>query len=223
MADGGITPHDVYRSFWKCRDLEISMLWTRLTLLGAFMGLTYAGYGTLILKGVEGVRNWDVFHLAAIGASGFGLLFSVLWTMTAKGSKAWFERYEAMISFFQETYRDLGLFRKMANEDIVLSYLDYDRQNVARRSRPLDSDLFSQNGGAYSVSKIPIVMGQVSIVAWCAIGIAHAVACVVGRDTVIDFVRNVHVGAIAVTMVVMMVICAFIVCSCAGSSGLKGD
>lgn len=222
MADTKITPRDIYESFWKCRDLEISMLWTRLTLLGAFMGLTYAGYGTLILRSVDGIGNWDVFHLVAIGASSFGLLFSILWTTTAKGSKAWFERYEAMIAYFQETYKDLGLFERTAGEDLVLSYLDDDKRNVARRLRPLDTDLFSQHAGAYSVSKIPIVMGQVSIAAWCVIGIVHAVACVVGRRGILDFVRNVHVGAIAVAMVVVTAISACLVCSSVGSSALKG-
>lgn len=222
MATEKITPRDIYKSYWKCRDLEISMLWTRLTLLGAFMGLTYVGYGTLILKSVDGIVNWDVFHLVAIGASGFGLLFSILWTITAKGSKAWFERYEAMLAYFQETYKDLGFFARMADEDLVLSYLDYNNRNIVRRLQPVDSNLFSQHAGAYSVSKIPIVMGQVSIAAWGVIGIVHAVACVVGRRGILDFVQNVRVEAIAVTMVIVMAISAYFVCDCVGSSALKG-
>lgn len=219
---GRITPRDIYKSYWKCRDLEISMLWTRLTLLGAFMGLTYVGYGTLILKSVDGIGNWDAFHLVAIGASGFGLLFSILWTMTAKGSKAWFERYEAMLAYFQETYKDLGFFERMAGEDLVLSYLDYNNRNIVRRLQPIDSNLFSQYAGAYSVSKIPIVMGQVSIAAWGVIGIVHAVACLVGRRGILDFVQNVRVEVIAVTMVVVMVISACVICASVGSSALKG-
>ena len=34
----------IYNLLWDCRDLEIKMLWSRLTLLGAFMALTYTGY-----------------------------------------------------------------------------------------------------------------------------------------------------------------------------------
>ena len=148
----------VYSCLWQCRDLEIQMLWTRLTLLGAFMGLTYAGYGALILKGLDGIKNWEVFNLAAIGASAFGFLFSILWTTTAKGSKAWFERYEAMLAYFQKTYREHGLFESVPDEELILSYLDFDKRCIRRHLQPVDSNLLSQHAGAYSVSKIPIVM-----------------------------------------------------------------
>ena len=212
----------VYSCLWKCRDLEISMLWTRLTLLGAFMGLTYAGYGALILKGLDGVRNWEVFNLAAIGASAFGFLFSILWTTTAKGSKAWFERYEAMLSYFQETYKDLGLFEKVADVELILSYLDYNKRCIRKRLQPVDSNLFSQNAGAYSVSKIPIVMGQVSMAAWCAIGLVHVWACIQGEEVVRNLVHG-RVMYLAVLFVVLTVMCSVMICQSVGSSALKEE
>lgn len=221
MADR-ITMKSVYSCLWKCRDLEISMLWTRLTLLGAFMGLTYAGYGALILKGLDGVRNWEVFNLAAIGASAFGFLFSILWTTTAKGSKAWFERYEAMLSYFQETYKDLGLFEKVADVELILSYLDYNKRCIRKRLQPVDSNLFSQNAGAYSVSKIPIVMGQVSMAAWCAIGLVHVWACIQGEEVVRNLVHG-RVMYLAVLFVVLTVMCSVMICQSVGSSALKEE
>lgn len=217
-----ITMRSVYSCLWKCRDLEISMLWTRLTLLGAFMGLTYAGYGALILKGLDGVRNWEVFNLAAIGASAFGFLFSILWTTTAKGSKAWFERYEAMLSYFQETYKDLGLFEKVADVELILSYLDYNKRCIRKRLQPVDSNLFSQNAGAYSVSKIPIVMGQVSMAAWCAIGLVHVWACIQGEEVVRNLVHG-RVMYLAVLFVVLTVMCSVMICQSVGSSALKEE
>lgn len=221
MADR-ITMKSVYSCLWKCRDLEISMLWTRLTLLGAFMGLTYAGYGALILKGLDGIKNWDMFNLAAIGASAFGLLFSILWTTTAKGSKAWFERYEAMLSYFQETYKDRGLFEKVANEELILSYLDYNKRCIRKRLQPVDSNLFSQNAGAHSVSKIPIVMGQVSMAAWSAIGFIHTAACIQGVETIRNLVHG-KVLYLAVLFVVLTVTCSVIICQSVGSSALKEE
>ena len=212
----------VYSCLWKCRDLEISMLWTRLTLLGAFMGLTYAGYGALILKGLDGIKNWEVFNLAAIGASAFGFLFSILWTTTAKGSKAWFERYEAMLSYFQETYKDLGLFEKVADVELILSYLDYNKRCIRKRLQPVDSNLFSQNAGAYSVSKIPIVMGQVSMAAWCAIGLVHVWACIQGEEVVRNLVHG-RVMYLAVLFVVLTVMCSVMICQSVGSSALKEE
>lgn len=221
MADR-ITMKSVYSCLWKCRDLEISMLWTRLTLLGAFMGLTYAGYGALILKGLDGIKNWEVFNLAAIGASAFGFLFSILWTTTAKGSKAWFERYEAMLSYFQETYKDLGLFEKVADVELILSYLDYNKRCIRKRLQPVDSNLFSQNAGAYSVSKIPIVMGQVSMAAWCAIGLVHVWACIQGEEVVRNLVHG-RVMYLAVLFVVLTVMCSVMICQSVGSSALKEE
>lgn len=216
-----ITLPETYACLWKCRDLEISMLWTRLTLLGVFMGLTYAGYGALILKGLDGIKNWEVFNLAAIGASAFGFLFSILWTTTAKGSKAWFERYEAMLSYFQETYKDLGLFEKVADVELILSYLDYNKRCIRKRLQPVDSNLFSQNAGAYSVSKIPIVMGQVSMAAWCAIGLAHFVACVAGRSCVRIFVQGSNLHVLALFLIVAVAVVSTVICWCVESSALK--
>lgn len=216
-----ITMRSLYSCLWKCRDLEISMLWTRLTLLGAFMGLTYAGYGALILKGLDGVRNWEVFNLVAIGASAFGFLFSILWTTTAKGSKAWFERYEAMLAYFQKTYREHGLFESVPDEELILSYLDFDKRCIRRHLQPVDSNLLSQHAGAYSVSKIPIVMGQVSMLAWCIIGLAHFGVCIAGRSCVRIFVQGNNLHVVALLLIVAVAVAATVICGCVGSSALK--
>ena len=197
------------------------MLWTRLTLLGAFMGLTYAGYGALILKGLDGIKNWEVFNLAAIGASAFGFLFSILWTTTAKGSKAWFERYEAMLGYFQKTYKEHDLFESVPGEELILSYLDFDRRCIRRHLRPVDGNLLSQNAGAYSVSNIPIAMGQVSMLAWCVIGLAHFGACVAGRSSARVFVQGSNLHVLALFLVVAVAVVSVVICRCVGSSALK--
>ena len=216
-----ITMRSVYSCLWQCRDLEIQMLWTRLTLLGAFMGLTYARYGALILKGLDGIRSWQVFNLVAIGSSAFGFLFSILWTTTAKGSKAWFEHYEAMLAYFQKTYREHGLFESVPDEELILSYLDFDKRCIRRHLQPVDSNLLSQHAGAYSVSKIPIVMGQVSMLAWCAIGLAHFVACVAGRSCVRIFVQGNNPHVLALLLIVAVAIVSVVICWCVESSALK--
>ena len=216
-----ITMRSVYSCLWQCRDLEIQMLWTRLTLLGAFMGLTYARYGALILKGLDGIRSWEVFNLVAIGASAFGFLFSILWTTTAKGSKAWFERYEAMLAYFQKTYREHGLFESVPDEELILSYLDFDKRCIRRHLQPVDRNLLSQYAGAYSVSKIPIVMGQVSMLAWGVIGLAHFVACVAGRSSVRIFVQGSNPHVLALLMIVAVAVVSTMICWCVESSALK--
>ena len=106
-----------YKGFWKCRDLEIQMLWTRLTMLGTFMALTYTGYGVLLMKIGDKMPLWNVFHLLAIGMGCFGMLFSTLWILMAKGSKAWYEQYEAALKYFQKVNKDL--FEKDADGDSI--------------------------------------------------------------------------------------------------------
>lgn len=219
--EGRIPCSDVYSTLWKCRDLEISMLWTRLTLLGAFMALTYAGYGSLIFKGLDGVRNWAHFNLVAVGASSFGFLFSLLWTVTAKGSKAWFERYEAMLGYVQETYKRNGVFDAHGDDNLILSYLDYAKPCILRRVRPVDSSILSQLAGAYSVSKIPIVMGQVSMIAWGCLGLGHSIACTLGRHSVRALLGWHGASTLSLFIVVMTSIIAVIICACVESSALK--
>ena len=196
------------------------MLWTRLTLLGAFMGLTYAGYGALILKGLDTINNWEAFHLAAVGASVFGLLFSVLWITTAKGSKAWFERYEAMLVYFQKTYKDLGMFAQVDGEELVLSYLDYKKRCVLKCVQPVDSNLFSQRAGSFSVSKIPIVMGQMSMLAWLMIGIVHGLVLTTDRLVVGEILKSCSCR-IAGVMIAGAIVAVVMILMRAESSALK--
>lgn len=223
MRHDKISAHDIYSTLWKCRDLEISMLWTRLTLLGAFVALTYAGYGALILKGLDGIKNWGVFNLVAVGASAFGFLFSLLWTTTAKGSKAWFERYEAMLGYVQETYKANDVFETVDHGDLILSYLDYDKPCILRRVQTVDSNLLSQNAGAYSVSKIPIVMGQISLIAWGVLGMVHTVACSLGKASAQCLLLNHGVAVASLFVVVLTAVVAVIVCGCVESSALKKE
>ena len=53
----------IYDGLWNRRDLEIQMLWTRLTLLGAFMALTYTGYGVLIIK-THAIRRDELLEIS---------------------------------------------------------------------------------------------------------------------------------------------------------------
>lgn len=219
-----ITPSQVYSCLWKCRDLEIQMLWTRLTLLGAFMALTYTGYGVLMFKGLDGIQHWKLFNLLAMGTCAFGFIFSLLWTLTAKGSKAWFERYEAALSYFQKTYRDIGLFARMASEDLVLSYLDFGKRYIRREAEPVDSNVFTQNAGAYSVSKIPIIIGQLSMVAWLLLAVFHWLLLLVGKLWTKESIEHGGVGVLLgfFGLIGMICICCAI-CKAAKSGFFKTE
>lgn len=200
----------IYNLLWDCRDLEIKMLWSRLTLLGAFMALTYTGYGVLIIKVLDKIVHWEAFNLLAIAAGCIGVLFSVLWITTAKGSKAWFERYEASIEYFQEVNEKH--FEKYANGQRFLSYRDYKRPEMEQLCSPINDALFSTDSGAYSVSRIPMVMGQVSLALWICVIIGHMFCLYAGRDYMMLFVS--HLGLkVACVMVISALLCVLIVCS----------
>lgn len=170
----------IYKGFWKCRDLEIQMLWTRLTLLGGLIALTYTGYGVLLINEFEHCRNWQVFNLLGVGACCFGIVFSVLWTITAKGSKFWYEYYEKVIEHFQRTNEDL--FEKDANGDRILSYLDFKNEKIDRPD--VNNSLWSAKCGTFSVSKIPIALGQVSMLAWGALIVLHGLFLFLDQEQV---------------------------------------
>lgn len=199
------------------------MLWRRLTLLGAFMALTYTGYGVLMFKVLDGVKHWELFNLLAMGACAFGLIFSLLWTLTAKGSKAWFERYEAALSYFQKTYRDLGLFTQMADEDLVLSYLDFGKRYIRREAEPVDSNIFTQNAGAYSVSKIPIVMGQLSVVAWALLAVLHSLLLLMEKSWIKGLVEGCEMRVLITLCGLIGTLCVCCsICNVAKSRFLNG-
>ena len=205
-----------YKGLWKCRDLEIKMLWTRLTLLGAFMALTYTGYGLLIIKVVDGVKHWEVFNLLAVAAGCFGVIFSTLWIATAKGSKGWFERYEAMLKHFQQEHKEE---LRGANGKFLLSYLDYESSELKPFLDPIDSSLLTQCAGRFSVSKIPIVMGQISLLGWVLVIIGHSWGLIAGKGCMRMVVENLGVKVVCV-MVLALCYAVLEICRNVRSSAL---
>jgi len=184
-----ISKEDIYTSFWKCRDLEIQMLWTRLTLLGAIMALTYTGYGVLLMKIVENAKlHWVSCNLLAMVICCCGMLFSCLWITTAKGSKRWYERYEAALSYFQEANRNS--FERFDNGDLCLSYHDFKKPEIVGRCAEEDASLLTVCGGCFSVSKIPIVLGQLSLIGWSVVSGLHIAAIYLGKDCIKLLIEN---------------------------------
>ena len=114
MEKGCITYSEIYKGLWKCRDFELAHYWQRAVFLTAFLLACYAGYGTLIIQCSMAETMQLPFRIVngiAFGICIVGILLSFLWIMMAKGSKAWYETYEAAISAFVERYkRDSNAF-----------------------------------------------------------------------------------------------------------------
>lgn len=198
----------IYNGLWERRSLEINLLWTRLTMLGTFMALTYTGYGVLLMKIGDKMPSWNVFNLLAIGMGCLGILFSTLWTLMAKGSKAWFELYEAAIDNFQKNSEFLGAF---CDEEKMLGYLNFKSREIERFRPPVDSGLFSPRAGRFSVSKIPIVMGQTSLAGWCAVVFLHFGCLFLGESYVRQVVSDLGLG-IAVMAVLAVCFGVSVIC-----------
>ena len=90
---------------------EISRLWQRSIFLAALLGLVFAGYGNTLLKFFDsacfcenGAFADSTLNFVCVGISFFGVLFSALWIMMMKGSKAWQEEYEHTLFSFIDDY-----------------------------------------------------------------------------------------------------------------------
>lgn len=178
MATEKITPRDIYKTAWKCRDFELSTLWQRSAMLGAFMVAMYAGYGALLLNAFEHgcLQRWIPFNLLAEGMCGFGMVFSALWIMMLKGSKGWYERCEAALSGFRSEKQDGVFADDDVREDAAFGIFWSSATERELKKSKQDENLFSAAGGRFSVSRVAIALGQVSLAGWLVLGGVHAVA-----------------------------------------------
>lgn len=152
---------------YKIRKFEIQNLWQRSIFLAAFIVILITGYGHLVEKLLSEYEKWQtsnqdlllVAEAICCALAFLGSIFSIIWIMMAKGSKAWYEIHEKRI-------------RKLELE------LNMEDKHRMRPASPwsLDNSLFSREPGAYSVSRINILLGQILLVAWwLAFGI-HSVS-----------------------------------------------
>lgn len=139
---------EIREKFYELRNFEISNLWQRSIFLFALLVLFFTGYGYLITKLVENDAkiNYLLIHQICCVVALFAIIFSIIWIMMAKGSKAWFEVYERRILEIEKE-EELGIPK------------DY-RMGLDCSPWDLDSNLLSNKAGAYSVSKINIVIGK---------------------------------------------------------------
>lgn len=179
---------------YKCRDLEIYNLWQRSVFLSVFLIVCFSAYGYLMSEMVKSndtnvfeifniktnnvigndlkIKESLQFHilnynLVAICISFASIIFSILWIMMAKASKAWYEVYESGIVDFQKNYGlQLGIPKKYRMGEMGLS-----KENK-------DDSLFSTKAGGYSPSKINIAIGQISLILGCITCLFHILSII---------------------------------------------
>ena len=88
-------------NLYRCRDLEINNLWQKSTFLAPFLILCFTGYGFLLYELVkeDGLKYQELLkyeqitkiNILCIVLCAVSALFSILWILMFKGSKAQFE------------------------------------------------------------------------------------------------------------------------------------
>lgn len=195
--EGLIGYREIFERIWQCRDFELSTLWQRSVMLGAFMVAAYAGYGALILNVFEKsnrVTWWGVLNLMAIGVCCFGLILSVLWIMMLKGSKAWYEIYERAIEDFRKTYPEAFKAEIVAKPHSIkcseLAGFGIIWNGAHTSQIDVSNGLFSGSSGCYSVSRVATLIGQVSLMGWIGLIAVHLLFLLKGYTAIADFVQS---------------------------------
>ena len=181
-GDHRLTHYDIYKTLWKCRDFELNTLWQRSIMLGTFMVVTYSGYGMFLLWGLEKgtASKWPLFNLMSIGLCCFGMAFSTLWVLMLKGSKNWYETCEAALNAFQESAPNDAF----ASEDVrglsAFGVFWTEKTHLAKVKHEENDSLLSTAAGNYSVSRVAIAIGQISLLCWVGLSLLHFVALAIG-------------------------------------------
>lgn len=151
-------------SFYKCRDFEINNLWQKSILLTAFFVLDFTIYANVVTKLFETIVDMNkviILHEICSALCIIGIVLSLIWIMMAKGSKAWYELYETAICSIE----------REKNIDIPESY----KMGNIYGERPIDNNIFTNNAGCYSPSKLNIIIGRLFLIIWNSIYIIHLV------------------------------------------------
>jgi hypothetical protein len=211
---------EIYKRICSCRDFEISLVWQRAIFLTAFLLGCFTAYGFVIDLCIhEGHYIFSVYkNIIAFGVTLVGITISCIWIMMAKGSKAWYELYESAIEAFIEKYDNCDEVIKeilKSNWRSLIAKIGNDKNGIHEPAR--NRFLFTTKGGAYSVSRLNIVIGWVSFIIWVCLGIMHIILlshfskCIFVKQ-IIGFIRSgienpyVLLGCLLLTVVIRPIV-----------------
>lgn len=149
------------------------------------MTLLFTGYGVLFSKFYDYfstsqpiVTSLFFLSIASLVLSLLGVVFAVFWIMMAKGSKAWYEIYEKAICEIEGATEK----NKTSEGNDVDRYTN-EKVNQLRKENLLhgllleraecNDNIFSTDAGSYSVSRVNIAIGHVSLVFWAILYFIH--------------------------------------------------
>ena len=95
--------HEAFRKAWEVRNFEIEMYWKRATYFWAFIASIFAAYFALVSS--ENYQSADRYsHVEVYLVICTGLVMSVAWWLTNKGSKAWQKNWEAHVDLLEDDF-----------------------------------------------------------------------------------------------------------------------
>ena len=196
--DDQVSLKEIRETFYRLRDFEISNLWQRSIFLSALLVLFFSGYGFLVSKLFEKeIEKPLIIHEICCVIALLAIVFSTIWIMMAKGSKAWLEVYEKKI---------IELERNMVLK-IDMKY------QLGEYCTPwnLDHNLYTTKPGSYSLSKLNILIGIILNVTWLIIFIIHFLGAFTSlKETTID--QCIH--KIVLIILLLAIIFILITASC---------
>ena len=174
-----VSARDIYMRLCACRDFEIKLQWERAVFLTAFLIACFAGYGSFLLEIHEhgsGAGNFSslVTNGIFIALTFVGFIISILWVLMAKGSKAWYEHYEQAIIWFSGKYPD----KTAVVDPKLVAHRWKDLPGMKRNA--MSNCPFRLCGGAYSVSKMVIAIGVMSMMSWGCLLLLHCAIAIFG-------------------------------------------
>ena len=200
IINSRITTKDVRDRLWVNRDFEISHLWQRSIFLNTLLILCFTGYGVTVMalvnvlseKGVD-VTAYTLNNILLVICL-VSVVFSCFCIMMAKGSKAWYEKYENAIDAFEsnEDYMSEAVLHSGELYEERYKKEDMKKQvgiggfqcRKIKGYIPVDikDHLFYCKAGAYSPSRINIAIGQVALILWCLAFIVHLIISFTGFE-----------------------------------------
>lgn len=147
----------IWDKMYQCRDFELSNFWQKSVFLFGFMALCFGGYGALVLKVIDThfiSPSLSYIYQYMCGISLLGIILSILWVYMAKGSKAWYEVYEKSIYAIEK-----DIF-KYGNSKYIMG------EWAKRMKKDVGLTFWDNRAGAFSPSKINMVIGRIMIVVW---------------------------------------------------------
>jgi len=147
------------------RELEIKLLWQRTIIFGGMVSLLFTVLGTMIAYGNEN-------KLLIIPVTLAGLVISIIWSLSNRGSKAWQESWEI-------------------KAEVALSELIDDKKFYRKVQKQSDTSTFCLLRPAnYSLSRLLMVASDFTIIIW--IGLSIIYCPIQGVQKIVSSIKTQH-------------------------------